>query len=223
MKKSIWLLPVFLILLVASCMKENLKDETIVLMGTEMDVKSIDQVLPDTLLNFLVDSSKMAMDSFPLQLPTGINPPDIQDEYMFFLTELYATNSGLIWGDGDTICFRFNNQQNRIAEGDIKVKGADKKHIEKAYIQGSGDQFAVYFTVKFEGLEDFDNPGQTYWLERGYTITGTMTDSKIEKAVVACVNLDSDKDGLKDQIYVYRVKTNNPKQPFGAAIKKHWN
>lgn len=106
MKKLIWLLPISLALLVASCLKDDL-DKTVVLLGTESDVQPIDSVISDTLLTFLMDTTVLKN-----SLPVGNMPPDVQGEYVFGPRELYKHNHDdyYIYQEGDpndTVYFRF--------------------------------------------------------------------------------------------------------------------
>ena len=130
MKRLFWLLPLLLAMLVTGCLKDNPNGETIVLMGTESDVKIINEVIPDTLLVFIADTA--AMDSLVLDLPTGNRPPDIQGQYVFGPRTLYAYN-----GDhpvaNDSIYLRFGGEQaflqvlkdHHYHAGDILIQGED--------------------------------------------------------------------------------------------------
>ena len=108
MKRLFWLLPLLLTMLVTGCLKDSDNEETIVLMGTESNVEIINEVIPDTLLVFIADTT--AMDLLVMDLPTGNTPPDIQGEYVFGPRTLYAYN-----GDhplaNDTIYLRFGGEQ----------------------------------------------------------------------------------------------------------------
>lgn len=237
MKKLIWLLPVLLAMLVSSCLKDDV-NETVILLGTESDVKPIGEVIPDTLLNFLADPT--VMDGFTL--PVGNMPPDIQGEYVFFPRELFADN-GFSPVANDTLFFRFggtpesqyypNGQHNRLVPCDIHEKGFSLKSIEKAFVMGSGDEFTVYFAVQYDDCVEVVS-GTQYTLTRGYIITGTVTATGIDRAIVACVNMDAKfnvmpsgvpeeaLERLIGQIFVYRVKTDDPNNPFGSAIRQQW-
>lgn len=92
MKKLFWLLPVLLAILVTGCLKDDLSEKTIVLMGTESGVQPIGSVIPDTLLTFIHDAEAMSPASV-LELPEGNMPPDIQGEFVFSPRDLYGYNS----------------------------------------------------------------------------------------------------------------------------------
>ena len=48
MKRLFWLLPILLATLVTGCLKDDPNERTIVLLGTESEVKPIEEVIPDT-------------------------------------------------------------------------------------------------------------------------------------------------------------------------------
>jgi len=126
MKRLIWLLPVMLIMLMTGCLKDDLTQGTVVLLGTESEVKPIKEVVSDSLLSF-VETMNPA-----LVLPTGNTPPDIQGEFVFAPRELYANNGHQPTAD-DTIRFRFGGDREELevpAEiqlhaGDTLFLGAD--------------------------------------------------------------------------------------------------
>ena len=272
MKKLLLFLPVLLVVLMTGCLKDDQDQSTIVLLGTESDVKPIEEVIPDTLLSFLKTVSP------ELTLPTGNTPPDIQGEFVFAPRELYANNGHLLPAN-DTIRFRFGGDSEpleitseiQLHSGDTIFYGADtlvlhadslltitgmtlyypegqhnglvpcdiledglslQKGIE-AYVMGTGNQFTVYFVVTYDDCEE-PNSGVKFSLTRGYVLTGTMTEDGIDRAVMACVNIavqaqttspnvpGSSLQDMLDKIYVYRVNSGNPINPFGMAVRKNW-
>jgi hypothetical protein len=256
-KRIIWLLPVLLAMLVTSCLKDDL-NQTIVLLGTESDVKTIEQVIPDTLMSFITDT--MAMQDSVLILPDGNLPPDIQGEFMFFPRDLYR-NNGYQGPEGDTLFIRFGGDQGEIytyldsvhyAPGDSLFLGMDTILIQSdtiilvedtvfcypqgqhnrmvpcdiqesglsgsvdAYVMGEDDQFTAYFTVSYE------NDGNGNSLKRGYILTGTITPAGIDKAIMACVNIDCSDQSMINAIGVYRVRNDDPNDRFGLAVRQKW-
>lgn len=148
MKRLFWLLPVLLTMLVTGCLKEDLNQGTIVLMGTESEVQPIDSVIPNTLLVFIADSTDM-------DLPTGNTPPNIQGEYLFGPRMLYKHNGHHPMAN-DTVLFRFGGPQAFIVvptpphafkAGDILIHGEDTTvfqqdttmlvHLNDILIQGN--------------------------------------------------------------------------------------
>ena len=243
MKKG--LLFVVALLLLAGCLKDDPSQGTIILMGAESDVKPIEEVIPDTLLNFIMDKTVMGNDT--IVLPTGNVPPDIQGEYLFFPMELYRDNGHHPLA-GDTLFFRFGGdrpfdslvyypegQHNRIAPGDLLEKGFPQQHIEKVYLMGEGTGgFTAYFVVDYNNC--YEPMSQVYYtLTRGYLLTGTVSESGISHAIMACVNIsvvpntpsqyipfDAFERSLVNRIYIYRVQTNDPLNQFGTAIRQQW-
>ncbi|MCR5645898.1 MAG: hypothetical protein K6F96_05870 [Bacteroidales bacterium] len=130
MKRLFWLLPVLLAMLVTGCLKENLNDpKTIVLMGTESDVKPIEEVIPNVLLDYIQDADSMSL-PLVLNLPSGANPPDIQGEFIFTPVELYKSNvqtQSYI----DTMFLRFGGEPSTYQVekvyhvGDTLIQGSD--------------------------------------------------------------------------------------------------
>ena len=273
MKKLFLMLPLLMAMLMSGCLKENPNGETIVLMGTESDVKTINEVIPDTLLRFMEDSLHMV-------LPDGNMPPDIQGEYLFCPRELYFQNVNETHPSGypnDTVFLRFggdctamptqvdvqlhpgdalivgpdtivlqadttiqvmdtlyyyaNGQHNQMVPVDIFEHGYDSPMaISKAVVMGRDQSFTLYFTITYQ----VEQSGLTYDLTRGYIVTGVVTETGIDNAILACVNISvtniqnnsgggvPDPDGLENRLFGYRVKSNVPGVPFGSAIRKRW-
>ena len=118
-------MPVLLTMLVTGCLKDDLNQETIVLLGTESEVQPIDSVIPDTLLNFIKDINPV------LNLPGGNTPPDIQGEYLFTPIQLYKYNSDQILPQSDTLFIRFGGKvvydsvPHTYHAQDVLIQGAD--------------------------------------------------------------------------------------------------
>jgi hypothetical protein len=53
-------------------------------------------------------------------------------------------------------------------------------------------------------------------------LAGNITNAGIERARLACVNIESSLIDMVDKIFVYRVKTDDPANPFGTASRKNW-
>lgn len=232
-----------LTLMLTGCLKDDISQPTIVLMGSESGIKPIEEVIPDTLLRFITDTAAMGDDV--IVLPTGNIPPDVQGEYMFFPRDLYKDN-GYHPLAGDTLLFRFGGEQpidtllyypqgqhNRSVPGDIHEKGFHQERIDTVYLMGEGSRFAAYFTVAYKNCYEL-NSHLYYTLTRGYVITGTVTESGIANAIVACVNIsaepntpsqfipfDSFEHYMVNRIYIYRVQTNDP-NAFGLAVRRKW-
>lgn len=229
MKRLIWLLPISLVLIVTSCLKDEM-NKTIVLMGTESEVKPIDSIIPDTLLTYIADSVKMG-DSVMIP-PVGNIPPDIQGEFVFGPRELFSFNDTHHMGS-DTLYIRFGGdpdtalnsyypqgQHNRMVLCDIKEPSLPLMSID-AFVMGTDNKFTVYFDVTYDNV---GNPatGGSYSLKRGYVLTGIVTNTGIERARLACVNIESSLTDLVNKIFVYHVGTDDPANPFGTAIRKKW-
>lgn len=244
MRKRCSFIAVLAMLLLTGCLKDDLSQGTIVLMGSESKVKPIEEVIPDTLLRFIGDATVMGNDT--IILPVGNTPPDVQGEYLFFIRELYKHNGHHPIAD-DTLFFRFGGdrpfdsldyypegQHNRITPGDLLEKGFSLQHVDTVYLMGDGSAFTAYFTVAYNDC--YEPMSQVnYTLKRGYVITGTVTENGIAKAIMACVNISAVPDApsqyipfdafersIVNRIYVYRIHSNNPTNPFGSAIRQQW-
>lgn len=240
MKRKSWILAALLAVVFSGCLKDA-GEETIVLMGTESGVQRIEDVIPDTLLNFISDTR--AMHGEPIDLPYGNTPPDIQGEFVFYPRELYADN-GFHPTANDSLCLRFggdcdtlgcypHGQHNRLTPCDIFENGFSRQHVDAISLFGNGEAFAAYFIVSFDDCYE-PMSGVNYTLTRGYIVVGEMTSDGIDHAVVACVNKDVTPNNpseyipenafrvLKDRIYVYRVKTNDSSHPYGMAVRQQW-
>ena len=226
MKRVFWLWPVLLLMLATGCLKEP-AEGTIVLMGTESDVKPIDSIIPDTLMSFLGNSN--AMNLRPITLPVGNQPPDVEGEYVLAPMLLFAYNHRNPLPD-DSLFFRFTEQHNRMLKCDIFEKSKTRESVSNAYVMGSGKNFTVYFTVTYE-CHPIADEDLSYELERGYLITGTVTETGIDAAIVACLNIRVDVDpsvtstwvadvkSTEGDIYVYCAEGG---APFGSAIRFNW-
>ena len=241
MKKLTWLLTSLMTLMMMGCLKDG--SETIVLMGTESDVKTIEQVIPDTLLKFIVNP--IAMRDTILNLPRGTTPPNIQGEYMFYIRQLYRWNEGAYVIATDTVCFRFGGdsdtlgyypqgQHNMIVPcdfyGDIMEAGRVYlvKSQPKAYVMGNGNDFTAYFTVDYNCETSLPGVSIPYLMTRAYILTGTLTANGIDNAVLACVNKTvegNDTPGAiiprENSIFIYRVR-GGQLHPFGSAKRQQW-
>lgn len=226
MKRLFWLWPVLLMMLAVGCLKEN-DEGTIVLMGTESDVKPVDLVIPDTLMGFLGDT--VAMHQRQITLPAGNIPPDIEGEYVLAPMSLFAYNHRNPLPD-DSLFFRFTEQHNRLVKCDIYEKSKTRESVSNAYVMGNGKHFTAYFTVTYE-CHPIAGENLSYELERGYLITGTVTNNGIDAAIVACLNIRVDVDpsltstwvsdvqSTEGDIYVYCAMGG---APFGSAKRFEW-
>lgn len=239
MKKTLLLIPALLMLLLAGCLKDDPNQGTIVLLGTESDVKPIDEehggVIPDTLLTFLADSMK-------IELPRGCTPPDIQGGYAFCPKELIGGQSN--GDDNDTVFIHFGGKAEILPNGDVYypegqhnclvpcvIKYEERFHEKsvQAYVMGEGDGFTAYFKVDYEDAYPHGtNPDGSeilveYTFTRGYVITGRITSEGIEDAKMAFVNAEvstiiSEK---WHQISVYGVIPEEGQQ-HGVAKRYQW-
>lgn len=228
MKRLIWLLPLSLVLMVTSCLKDEM-NETIVLMGTESYVKPINSIIPDTLLSFLSDSTVMGDNV--IILPTGNMPPNIQGEFVFGPRKLFGYNDTQ-HKDSDTLYIRFGGDQdtipnyypqgqhNRMVLCDLKESRFPQMSVD-AFLMGNGSQFSVYFDVTYENVPNSATK-EIYSLRRGYVLTGNITNAGIEQARLACVNIESSLPEMINKIFVYCVKTDDPENPYGTAVRKKW-
>ena len=236
--KRWWLLVLAIPLLLVSCLKDDPKEGTIVLMGAETYVKGIEEVIDDTLLRVLADTSLMKLDS--LSLYKGNTPPDVQGQFVFCPKELLWYNADQI-AAGDSICFRFGGdvdtlgcypegQHNRVVPLDYQ-EDAMMKHTDTAYLMGNKDRFTAYFELTHNNISDI--PGVNFNLRRGYVIMGRMSPrgDKMLNVRVACINLqlvvNSNNvavsgvqnefiEAMKGRIFVYRV------QDDGPVLRQNW-
>ena len=280
MKRLFWLLPLLMGMLVTGCLKEDLNENTIILMGSESDVVPIEEMGIDTLLAYVSDTS--VMHTLVMDLPTGSIPPDIQGGYLFGPRFLDKYNGGTPPGANDTVLFRFggaqdslivlvdhtfhagdaliqgndttwfaadttiqltettyyypNGQHNRMVPcaiyGDVVERDGYQTKSAAAFVVGSGSAFTAYFTVEYDC--DETQTGLEYTLKRGYVLTGSITPEGIERARLACVNIDATmlnasssvpEDAIRtmvNRIYVYRVRKQGDPIAFGTAYRCQW-
>ena len=222
-------------LLMSGCLKDDPQEGTIVLMGTESYVKSIEEVIPDTLLKVLGDTIVMQMK--PAVIPRGNMPPDVQGEFVLRPKELLWYNEYPIL-DGDSIRFRFggvenaagyyaNGQHNRVTPCDYEENGM-LEHTDVAYLMGSGNSFTAYFELTHEHIDDIS--GVDYDMTRGYVIVGEMNQNGngIDNVRVAYINLNMKvnfnniavsgvensfiEDDMKGRIYIFK----------GTVLRRKW-
>ena len=220
MKRLIWLLPVLMALVMASCLKDD-QSETIVLLGTESDVKPIESMGMDTLLRFIADP--VAMHGSALEPSQGVVPPDVQGEYIFMLGSVTYTN-GDQHAVPDSIAFRFGGEPIQdttgyvfypVGQHNCKVKceiygdvleRGNKYNIKSSngFVVGKDKNFTIYFIVDYDCEEP--NTGDAFALKKGYIIKGEIDEQKtISAAWVGCVNIESDIAVSVDLIDVFRV------------------
>lgn len=226
MKRLFLLLPVVLMLFMTGCLKDDMDQKTIVLLGTEEAVKPIEEMGMDTLLRFIDDSTNLI-------LPQGKFPPDIQGEYMFVPRKV-KVNDLLNSQELDTIYFRFggmlsvdstgqtvdtfylNGQHNRLVSCDICKNSTPLAEVSNAFVMGEGNAFTAYFTATYPvGPSGTQTGTQT----RGYVITGKVSKTGIEEAVVAYFhwfdgNYPTGTGGM-DDIYIYVYYE-------GTAVRHQW-
>lgn len=242
MKKLIWLLPVLMVALLSGCLKDDPNEGTIVLLGTESDVKPIfgsNGVIPDTLQNFILDTT--AMHHQILKLPEGSMPPDIQGEFVFprrlkahngYGIDLFDTVFIRFGGDCDSLGVYYPNGQHNMMvpcdiKGDVMEEGSvfRIKSQPKAYVMGNGKDFAAYFVIDDYNCDVLlDGVLRPYKMKRGYIFTGKVTADGVENAILACINISVEGDipagsavPREDYIYIYQSSI-----PSGAAIRKKW-
>lgn len=182
MKRLFWLLPVLLAIFVTGCLKEDPDSKTLVLLGTESEVQTFDEVESlDTLRTFLLDSLALA-------LPIGNFPPDVQGKFTFDLITLESYNNHHHIPSG-SLEIQLNNQHNRLIS-DCEVVLEDVTLIpQKAYVMGDSEgNFTVYFAVTKE-ITPFAEDVFTYMQTKGCVITGNVGELG-EAVVVATVVID---------------------------------
>lgn len=226
MKKLFWLWPVLMALLAAGCLKEP-TEGTIVLMGTEEEVKPLESVIPDTLVKFLGDN--IAMHQKPVVPPAGNMPPNVEGEYVLAPMSLFAFNHREPLPD-DSLFFRFSSQHNRLVLCDIYEKSHERATAPETFLMGNGKNFTAYFTVTYE-CQPIAGDDLSYTLTRGYLITGTVTSQGIDDAIVACLNISVDIDPSETSAWVSDVKSTEGDiyvycalggTPFGPAVRYNW-
>lgn len=221
-------------LVLNSCLKDDPHEGTIILMGTESYVKSIEEVIPDTLLKVLKDKNIVQMDQ--AVLPHGNMPPDVQGEFVLRPKELLWYNEYPIL-DGDSIRFRFggdgsangfyqNGQHNRVTPCDYEENGM-LEHTDVAYLMGSGNKFTAYFELTHEHIDEI--PGVDFNITRGYVITGELVQNgaAINNVRVAYINLNMKVnsnniavsgvpnafiEAMKDRIFIFK----------GTVLRRKW-
>ena len=202
MKRLFWLPVLLLAMLVTSCLKDDLNQGTIVLLGTESEVKPIDSLIPDTLLNFVQGMTPA------LNLPEGNTPPDIQGEYIFGLRELYK-NNGHAPVANDTLYLRFGGNMVLDSVGhsyhanDILIQGTDTVVLQNDttiyntftyYPNGQHNR-----TVPCEIYGDIPEKDNNYKLKKADAfVMGYVSGDGTEKSFTVYFTLDYDCDYIDD-------------------------
>lgn len=183
MKRLFWLLPVLLAIFVTGCLKEDPDSKTLVLLGTESEVQTFDEVEGlDTLRTFLLDSLALA-------LPIGNFPPDVQGKFTFDLITLESYNNHLHIPSG-SLEIQLNNQHNRLISDCEVVLEDDTLIPQKAYVMGDSEgNFTVYFAVTEKDLKPLADDDFTYMQTKGCVITGNVGELN-ETVIVATVVID---------------------------------
>ena len=233
--KALIIVALWLPFLLSGCLKEG--SDTVVMMGTESDVKEIEEVIPDTLRAFL--------DAKGVVLPEGNTPPDVQGVFVFYPIYMLYTNTHPV-GSGNALRFRLGGNQdtlaitqdslvlfypegqhNRLIPCDYLEDGLKLSSVKTAYLMGNGDSFSLYFRQEYK---DIEISGVMFDLVRGVVITGDVDDEGIDGAKVAYVNIAveniRDFTGgaispaslklMENNIFVYQVESG------GKAVRRHW-
>lgn len=183
-----------LLLTMAGCLKDDPNQGTIILMGTESYVKTIEEVIPDALLSFL--------DANDIALHEGNVPPDIQGELRFPRDLIYYNcSAGEAIQVDDTLFYRFggdnaldgnfvyypNGQHGRVLPCDSWETGVAISATNPAYLMGNGNDFTMYF-IQHCKVEENDMQVK-YDLDRAVVIVGTVTADGLDDAMVAYLNI----------------------------------
>ena len=180
MKRLFWIIGIALTVSLTGCLKDDPKVDTIVMMGSESYVKSIEEVIPDTLLKYIAHSTD-------LTLYGGNIPPDMQGEFVFAPRELIKYNTNPLPAN-DSLFFKFASQHNRVTSCDFHETDCALIHLDTIYLMGNGSFFTAYFVVKYRNINQL--PGADYDLDRAVVITGEVNGSgNISHAVYACFTI----------------------------------
>ena len=164
----------------AQCQKSTYEDETIILLGQENYVISLNDLIPDTLRT-----------TFPSHfggIPEGYIPPNIEGEYRIGNKQLCYANLVPIHDTMD-VHIRITKQHNRVACIDLYEYGT--VNTDTAYIMGSGPEFTLYFTEE----KETEILGSLCQYKRIVIVAGEKTDQGIKNLRYGTVILESEESG----------------------------
>ena len=171
MKKLLIIMALLIVaILYSNCSKND--NETIVLLGKEDYVLSINDFIPDSLQSQI--NTEMGT------MPRGYIPCNVEGGYIISEMILAHTNYAEINPNMEVI-FKISNQHNCVAQ--VEFQEGTTTFTDTAYIMGNGQYFTLYFKEKKTTSYQTD-------MNRSVIISGEKTDEGIRNIQYTSIILD---------------------------------
>lgn len=184
MKKSLIILLFAAVLLGSYRCKPN-PDNTIIFLGAESFVASVDSLVPDQWEQAFISKFDI--------IPTGYFPPNIEGQYRIGEKQFLTSNLGYDLSDSLDMFLRVVNQHNRIASVEFFEGGS--VWTDTAFIMGNENWFTLYFTE----LRELVSYGTTHAHNRFVMFTGRKSEEGIHDLRFGSLILNAENG---DDLYV---------------------
>ncbi|MBQ6306143.1 MAG: hypothetical protein IJK78_06225 [Bacteroidales bacterium] len=165
MKKIIFIFCVITILYgLAGCQKDNGDGNDIILLGKELYVVPLGNILPDSL--------KLVFPAHFGDIPKGYIPPNIEGEYAISKKEFCHSNF-IELSDTLDMHLRITYQHNRVAC--VELHEGSTVCTDTAFVMGSGNRFTLYM-VEERNMSFYGN----HFITRCVVITGEKAEQGIK-------------------------------------------
>lgn len=181
----------FLISMLALAHSCTTNDEsTVVLLGEELYIRELTEVIPDSLLNVFEEHFGT--------IPAGYIPQNIEGEYVVTPKQrVYSNIPETEWPldivEPD-ISIVLSRQHNR--ECIMQLREATATLTDTVYITGVDNMFAVYYTEE----KTLQHSGYEHQITRNVIFKGEITDSGIENLNIASIIVDVEDSSGGDMI-----------------------
>lgn len=178
MRNKIFIISLLFSLLTYSCTTND--DTTVILLGEELYIQELTDVIPDSLLNVFEEHFGI--------IPAGYIPPNVEGEFVISPKQRVFSNISesewpldIVEPDISMILSRQHNRECilQLSEGNATL-------TDTVYITGIDNLFAVYYTEE----KVLQHSGYEHHVTRNVIFKGEITDSGIENLNIASIIVD---------------------------------
>ena len=192
-------LPLITFLGLNSCIKDG--NETIIYLGYENYIPTIETVIPQELLNVYSDSIG--------EIHRGFIPPNVEGKFIISPKQRVLSNNLLSWPyevvEPD-MTISISNQHNGVIVN-FDCSEATLTSTDSVFIMGHDNCFTIYF----KETKEFVDEGYTTVITRAMILTGEITAEGIKNLIYADMIIDvyDDSNGLivqypSGQYFIYK-------------------
>ena len=190
-----------------SCNKNSSYGETVILLGTESYIVTLDDMLPDSL--------KVVFPQHFGQIPEGYIPPNVEGEYKINQKEFCYSNFVNLFDNTD-MYLRISKQHNRKAT--IEFYEGGTVITDTAYVMG----YDQYFTLYFREIKEMTLSDHTAAVDRCVVFSGEKTAEGIKDLKFGSIILNAQQGDnpfignfIPGWYFIYRDK-------FGLSENCNW-